>query len=275
MHSGAADGSGPYKIEAEVRRGAAEIVYAAVLRTTGQPVHLAVLRSQFDVSDESLERFRADAAALSAVSHAALAPILDFGVMDGRPYLALAPVEGASLGELTRGKPHPDYRALCLGLADVADGYHTLHEAGILLGSASPMWITVTHDERFVVHDFALACPIYRASWPRGEGGQALGKPLHMAPEQMLGTRRWDRRADVYGLGATLYQALTGQPPFPSDNLHALMRAVLSQRPKPPHKVVRGVPRKLSRLALRCLEKKARNRPATAADLAATLRASA
>jgi serine/threonine-protein kinase len=95
-----------------------------------------------------------------------------------------------------------------------------------------------------------------------------------MSPEQLLDNRdASDRRTDIYGLGATLYYGLTGQPPFKTENLHALMRMVLRRRPKPPHKVKRSVPRKLSRLVLRCLAKEQRDRPATAAELAAELRA--
>jgi hypothetical protein len=148
----------------------------------------------------------------------------------------------------------------------VADALSTLHAAGILHRDVKPSNIMIDAGGRMVLADFGLARTVGAATLTRT--GEALGTPLYMSPEQLLGERaRIDGRTDVYGLGATLYELLAGRPLFAATEWPELVRAILEERPQPLHEIAPGVPRELSRVVMKALEKRPEDRYATAAGL--------
>jgi serine/threonine protein kinase len=261
---------GAYTLLHELGRGAAGVVYEAVDRKLGRKVALKILRTGIDTDSTARERFLREAQALAQIRHDHVVQIFEFGDVDGRPFYAMELVAGPTLIDLLRAGQAPPPRDLCRGLAGVADALQALHEAGIVHRDVKPSNIMVKPDGRYVLADFGLARTATAATVTRT--GDSLGTPLYMSPEQMLGKRAdIDLRTDVYGMGATLYQLLTGQPPFRTENLHALMRMVISERPAPPRSIEPQLPRGCSAIAMTCLEKEPRDRYQSAGDLARDL----
>jgi len=261
---------GKYTILREIARGAAGVVYEALHRELGRKVALKVLRTGLDTDEVTRERFRREAQALAQVHHDHIVEIYEFGELDGRPYYAMSLVQGPTLADLVKHDKLPEPRTLCRGLAGIANALQTLHEAGMIHRDVKPSNIMIAPNGRYMLADYGLARTAMSATVTRT--GDALGTPLYMSPEQILGNRdAIESRTDIYGLGATMYQMLTGKPPFKTENLHALMRMVLSQRPEPARTVNPDLPAGCSRIAMKCLEKEPRDRYPSAGELEADL----
>ena len=173
-----------------------------------------VLRTGFDTSPEAIERFRREAVACAQVRHDNIVEVYESGDVDGRPFYAMALLRGRSLSRLIRSGPMPTPQETCRRLADVADALHTLHEHGIIHRDIKPSNIMIEESGRMVLADFGLARTLVSAALTKT--GEALGTPLYMSPEQLMGRGdEVNRRSDVYGLGATLYEVFAGHPPFP------------------------------------------------------------
>lgn len=257
---------GSYTLLREIARGAAGVVYEAIHRKLGRKVALKVLRTGVDTDRNARERFQREAKALAHVKHDNIVEIYEFGEIDGRPFYAMSLVDGPSLKQLLKDGQAPEPRELARGLAGVADALVTLHAEGIIHRDVKPQNIIVESDGRFMLADFGLARSALAETMT--QSGDALGTPLYMSPEQMLGDRdAIEERTDIYGLGATMYEMLAEVPPFKTDNLHALMRMILKDRPQSPRVVKPDLPEGCSRIALKCLEKEARDRYVTAEEL--------
>ncbi|MCK6459739.1 MAG: serine/threonine protein kinase, partial [Planctomycetes bacterium] len=255
---------GSYTLLREIGRGAAGIVYEA--RRGDRTVALKVLRQGFDESPDAVARFRREAGACARVRHDHIVEILDAGEAEGRPYYAMTLHEGRSLSALARSDALPEPLELARRLAKVADALHTIHSEGIVHRDVKPANIMADAKGRMVLADFGLARSAGAATLTRT--GEALGTPLFMSPEQLLGDRaRVDGRTDVYGLGATLYDLLAGRPLFDARDWPELVRAILEERPKPLHEVAPGIPVELSRIVMKALEKQPEDRYADAAAM--------
>ena len=257
---------GAYTLLREIARGAAGVVYEAIHRKLGRKVALKVLRTGVDTDKVARERFHREAQALAHVKHDNIVEIYEFGEIDGRPFYAMSLVNGPSLKELIKQGKAPEPRELCRGLAGVADALAMLHGEGIIHRDVKPQNIMVDADGRYMLADFGLARSSLAETMT--QSGDALGTPLYMSPEQILADRKAiDARSDIYGLGATLYEMLAHVPPFKTDNLQALMRMILQERPVSPRTVRPDLPKNSAGIALGCLEKKPEDRPQTAEAL--------
>lgn len=250
---------GPYTLESELGRGSSGVVYEALDRATGEQVAIKVMRAGFDTDPLARERFLREAQACQKVNHTNVVEILAAGEHDTRPYYAMTLIRGSSLSDLGRRGDMPAPPALCRGLAGIAAALHTMHRVGIVHRDVKPSNIVVEPEGRMVLTDFGLARMDIASTLTRT--GSSLGTPLYMSPEQMMSRREdVDGRSDVYGLGATLYEALTGSPPFEADDYRSLVPKILSERPAPPWIVEPKAPRDCGRIALKCLEKDPRDR---------------
>jgi tetratricopeptide (TPR) repeat protein len=216
----------------------------------------------------TVARFRREATALAGLSHPNAVRIYEVGDDAGRPFLAMEYVAGPTLHAELQPGPLDPRRAAEL-LAAVADAVDAAHAAGVLHRDLKPANILLDAGGAPKITDFGLA---RRLDLPAGltETGTCLGTPNYMAPEQALG-RDMDRRTDVYGLGAVLYECLTGRPPFVGPAV-AVLRQPLDDDPVPPRRLNRAVPLDLGTVCLKCLDKSPAGRCPTAADLAADLR---
>ncbi|MET0405282.1 MAG: protein kinase, partial [Cystobacter sp.] len=200
------------------------------------------------------QRFLSEARAQARVNHERVCKVYEVGEVQGRVYIAMQFIEGRTLGTLAR---ELSLEQRVLVLRGAAEGVHEAHRVGLIHRDLKPSNIMVERAEdgtlRPYVMDFGLA-----RDWNDGATvtGAVMGTPQYMSPEQARGeVSGLDRRADVYGLGATLYSVLTGQPPLPGGNGFEVLHNVLTREPLPVRAVAPNIPRDLEAITLKCLEK--------------------
>jgi len=253
---------GNYTLLSELGRGAVGVVYEDVDRRLGRTVALKILKSGFDTQPETIERFRREARACAQVRHDHIVEIYEAGDVDGRHFYAMAVLRGTTLAE----SELTDSRAAAEAAAGVADALEALHRRGIVHRDVKPRNIVVEPTGRMVLADFGLARTISSESLT--QTGEMLGTPLYMSPEQLLGVGgEIDGRSDVYCLGASLYEALSGRRLFQAENMAHLMRMILKERPRHLHEVAPHVPADLANIVMKALEKRSRDRYETAAAM--------
>lgn len=259
-----------HEVESVLGRGGMGIVYRALQRSLNRPVAVKMLLAGPFACQQELERFRRETAALGCLRHPNIVQVHDASDVDGRLYFTMELIEGGSLAQKLSGTPQPARQTAAL-VATLAEAVQAAHQCGIMHCDLKPANILVTADGTPKISDFGLA--------RRLEGGAGLtqtgvpiGTPSYMAPEQARGdTRAMGPAVDVYGLGAILYELLTGRPPFRAETPAATLRQVMDQEPAPPSRLNAGVPRDLETICLKCLHKTTTRRYADARSLAEDL----
>ena len=256
-----------YEVEAVLGRGGMGIVFRARQLRLGRLVALKMALAGSYAGLHERERFRREAEAVAALRHPNVVQIYDAGEWAGRSYFTMEFIEGGSLAQRLAGVPQPGRQAAAL-LATLAGAMHAAHQRGIVHRDLKPANIMFMLDGTPKVTDFGLA--------QRLEGiegltltGVPIGTPSYMAPEQAQGqSRAVGPAADVYALGAILYELLTGRPPFRAETPAETVLQVIDQEPVPPARLNAKVPRDLETICLKCLQKEPHKRYAGAAELA-------
>jgi serine/threonine-protein kinase len=266
-----------YEILAPLGRGGMGLVYQARHVTSGRAVALKLIRGGAHAGPADLARFRAEAEAVARLQHPNIVPIYDVGEHAGWAYFALEFVPGGSLARRLAGGPQPaGPSARLVEAAARAMGY--AHDRGVVHRDLKPANILLTADGTPKVADFGLAKRLDLEPGPapsrgRTRTGDILGTPSYMAPEQTWGRPgEVGPAADVYALGAILYECLTGRPPFHAATPLDTLLQVRGEDPVPPRRLVPSVPRDLDAVCLTCLRKEPRRRYPSAAALAEDLR---
>jgi serine/threonine protein kinase/Tfp pilus assembly protein PilF len=285
-----------YRIVRELGRGGMGVVYEAHQIHLKRSVALKMILAGAYASPKELARFRVEAEAVARLRHPHIVQIHEVGEYKGFPYFSLELIEGQSLDKEIGGRPQPPRESAQLveTLAHAihhAHQHHVIHRdlkpANILLqkkseirnskseneetGSSSDFGFRISNFDPKIT-DFGLAKLLDTDNGATPT--QALiGTPNYMAPEQAEGkSRDIGPRADVYALGAILYELLTGRPPFHGDSAMDTIWQVRNQPPTPPSRLGAGVPRDLETICLKCLDKEPRRRYAAASELADDLR---
>src|SRR5262245_26589166 len=259
-----------YEVQEVLGRGGMGVVYKAWHLRLNRAVALKMLLAGPYARPEELERFLREAEAVAGLRHANVVQVYDVGDLDGRPYFTMEYVEGGSLAQKLAGRPQPADEAAAL-VATLAEAIEAAHQSGIVHRDLKPANILLTADGTPKITDFGLARRL------EGGGGLTLtgvpvGTPSYMAPEQGRGNRdAIGPAADVYALGAILYELLTGRPPFRAETAAATLQQVLAEDPVPPARLNPRVPRDLETICLKCLHKEPARRYASAAALAEDL----
>jgi hypothetical protein len=230
-----------------------------------------VILAQAAAGPEELDRFRREAEATARLQHPHIVQIYEVGEHQRCPYLVLEFVGGGSLAERLGGAPVPPRRAAELALA-LAEAVQHAHDKGILHRDLKPANVLLAEDGTPKITDFGLA---RRLDSDAGQtrSGSVLGTPSYMAPEQAAGhVHELGPATDVYGLGAILYELLTGRPPFRGSSVAETLEQVRCHEPAAPAVLQPAVPRDLDLICRKCLEKEPRHRYDSAAALSADLR---
>jgi serine/threonine-protein kinase len=249
-----------YEILGMLGRGGMGVVYRARQRQLRRLVALKMLRGAAAADGELLARFRAEWAALARLQHPNIVQVYEVGEHEGRPFFALEYVPGGSLDRQIARTPQPPGPAAQY-VQTLARAVHSAHERGIVHRDLKPANVLVAEDGTPKVADFGLAKLLAAEAGQSSldyqtHSGAILGTPSYMAPEQTGGRAgEVGPAADVYALGAILYELLTGRPPFQGASLLETLEQVRSQEPVPPSRLQPKVPRDLETICLKCLAK--------------------
>src|SRR4029453_18997356 len=258
---------GDYELLQEIGRGGQGVVFRARQKSLNRVIALKVISLGQWASKVHLKRFRLEAEAAAKLEHPGIVPIHEVGERDGSCYFSMKFVEGGQLDEVARREPMPIRRAVEL-IAKVARTVHYAHEHGILHRDIKPGNILLDAKGDPHLTDFGLARLVESESSVT-QTLDVLGTPSYMAPEQAVGNNAAVSSAtDVYGLGAVLYQLLTGQPPFAGGTTYETIKLVLDTEPRQPRLLNPKIDRDLSTICLKCLEKDPKRRYSSALGLA-------
>jgi serine/threonine protein kinase/tetratricopeptide (TPR) repeat protein len=257
---------GDYELIEQIGRGGQGVVFRARQKSLNRIVALKIIGLGHWATEAHLKRFRLEAEAAASLEHPGIVPIHEVGERDGSCYFSMKFVEGGQLDEVVKQTPMPIRQAAEL-IAKVARTVHYAHEHGILHRDIKPGNILLDAKGEPHLTDFGLARLVESESTVT-RTMEVLGTPSYMAPEQAVGNNAAvSSVTDVYGLGAVLYQLLTGQPPFAGGTTYETIRLLLDTEPRQPRLLNPKIDRDLSTICLKCLEKDPKYRYSSALAL--------
>jgi eukaryotic-like serine/threonine-protein kinase len=256
-----------YEVQAILGRGGMGVVYRARHLRLNRIVALKMLLTGAYAGPRERARFQREAEAVASLRHVNIVQVHDVGDHEGWPYFTMELVEGGSLAQALARTPQPA-RQSAATLATLAEAVQAAHQGGIVHRDLKPANILLTADGTPKIVDFGLA-----RHFDRGPAltlsGTRMGTPSYMAPEQVIGKAGTiGPAADIYALGALLYEMVTGKPPFRGETAAETERQVVHDEPVPPSRLNTKVPRDLETICLKCLSKEPRRRYPSAAALA-------
>ncbi len=264
---------GHYQVEREIGRGAMGLVYLAKDPRIGRDVAIKTmaLSSEFEGTqlDEVKERFYREAETAGRLNHPNIVHVYDIGEEQELAYIAMDYLRGEHLGNFTRTKSLLPIKEVLTVVEQVAEALAYAHKKNVVHRDIKPANIIYDRGEGIAkVTDFGVAC---LTDSSKTRTGTVLGSPSYMSPEQVAG-KKVDGRADIFSLGVTLYQLVTGHLPFEADSLGSLMYKIANEAHPKPGKFRKGLPPCVTRIINKCMQKDPANRYPNGGELAAAIR---
>lgn len=261
---------GRYEVTSVMGQGAMGTVYKAVDPLIERVVAIKTINLELsrDERAEFEERFYREAKSAGRLNHPNIVTIYDVGETEEAAYIAMEYLEGESLREMLDSGVVLPIQRICSIAAQVASALDYAHENGVVHRDIKPANIMISRNRDVKLMDFGIALI---PTGSRTQAGTVLGSPKYMAPEQVTG-KATDGRADIFSLGAVLYEMLTGSTPFNGDNLTAIMYKILNDPPEMPSALNARVPRELDRIIAKALAKRPEDRYQTAKEFAKDLK---
>lgn len=230
-----------YEVQEVLSWGGWACIYKAIDLEFNRPVAVKVLFLHLAQDDEALARFKREAKAAAALSHPNVAQLYDSGVVGDQPYLVFEYIKGLTLSERIQLLGPLTAEQVVMVFIQICDALHATHELGIIHRDIKPGNIMFTQSDSGEIKaklvDFGLARTTSDSAFDMGDNltqtGETLGSPAYMSPEQCLG-QTLDVRSDVYSLGCTMYEAVTGNPPFSGDSIFEFMEKHTEQEVSTP-----------------------------------------
>jgi tetratricopeptide (TPR) repeat protein/tRNA A-37 threonylcarbamoyl transferase component Bud32 len=258
-----------YEILGELGRGGMGVVYKARQLHLNRVVALKMILAGAHAGPDAIVRFLHEAETIARLKHPLVVQVHEFGTHEGKPFFSLEYMEGGSLADRLQGEPLTPAEAARL-IETIAGAVQAAHEQGIIHRDLKPPNVLLTADGTPKITDFGLAKLGTSALTATGD---VLGTPCYMAPEQAVGHAKGvGPGADIYALGAMLYELLTGKPPFKGGSAWETIQLAIGLEPVAPRQLQPRVPRDLETICLKCLQKEPSKRYASAAALADDLR---
>ncbi len=263
---------GDYELLAEIARGGMGVVYRARQVRANRVVALKLLAAGEWASPQFIERFRTEAETAATLDHRNIVQIYEVGEVSGQSFFSMRLIEGGSLADRIASNRGPvSNTAAATLVAKVARAVHYAHQRGVLHRDLKPGNVLLDSREEPILTDFGLAKLVEKES-KLTQTLALLGTPAYMSPEQAAGpSRGLTTASDVYGLGAILYELLTGQPPFAGGTTLETVRQVLEKEPRRPSSLNASVDRDLEVVCLKCLDKDPNRRYGSAEAVAEDL----
>ncbi|GAC1631608.1 MAG: hypothetical protein NVS9B14_03670 [Candidatus Acidiferrum sp.] len=248
--------AGRYEIQGELGRGAMGIVYKAVDPVIGRTVAVKTLRLSEEGTGlsrtELLNRFQTEARAAGLLTHPNIVVVFDAGEEEGLYYITMELVEGKSLQALLdAGQPFPLARVLRI-MEQTCSALHFAHERNIVHRDIKPANLMLTADDTVKITDFGTAKILQFGTMQ--QTAHVMGTPSYMSPEQVKG-RVVDGRSDIFSLGVMLYEMVTGEKPFPGQNITTVIYKIVNEEPVPPRQIDPSIHAGLSAVVMKALAK--------------------
>lgn len=258
---------GDYELLEKIAQGGMGVVFKARQISLNRLIALKMILAGQFASSEDVLRFKTEAEAAANLDHPGIVPIYEIGEYEGQHFFSMGLINGESLSQKVADGPLQIREAAEL-TKKITEAIAYAHGQGVIHRDLKPANILIDENGQPKVTDFGLAKKVEGGS-NLTYTGQILGTPSYMPPEQAAGeTYDIGPAADIYSLGAILYQLLTGRPPFQSANVMDILKQVIDQEPVAPRQLNAGISRDLETICLKCLEKKPAGRYPTAGDLA-------
>ncbi|WP_442482223.1 protein kinase domain-containing protein [Aeoliella sp. SH292] len=264
---------GDFRLIRQVGEGGMGAVYEATQVSLGRRVALKVLRFAGVSDKEAIGRFQREAETVAQLHHTNIVPIFAVGTEQGVNYYAMQFIEGRNLAEVLAERQGPiDGAEVARWGLQAAEALAHAHQRGVVHRDVKPSNLLLDPDGRLWLTDFGLALQLGGVTLSLT--GMLLGTPRYMSPEQTAATSRGiDHRSDLFSLGATLYELLTGVPAFGGETPHEVIREIIDSVPTPIRALNPEVPRDLETIVMKCLAKDPAGRYPTADELGQDVRA--
>jgi len=265
--------SNRYKIDELLGQGGMSAVYKATDPNLRRTVAIKLIHPHLSGDEQFVSRFQEEAAAVASLSHPNVVQVFDFNIDNGVYYMVLSYIQGGTLQDLLT-RLHKENRQLAIKDAikytiDVCDGLGYAHQRGMIHRDIKPANIMIDHHNEAILSDFGIVKIV--GNQGHTAAGAVVGTARYMPPE-IIQTETPDERADIYSLGITLYEMLSGRPPFVADSAITLMMMHLNEPVPNPRNLRSDVPQSLVNVLFKALAKDRNDRYRSAAEFATALK---